>query len=99
MAYSGLSPESFGNYEGMDGLRLVDLKELELSDEIQFDKVPVTVMVRSKLSKAPVFLVHWRGGSNIHKGIPRNKDNGATGERCKARPSATAFFGSRLQAR
>ena len=52
MAYSGLRPESFGNYEGTDGLRLGDLKELKLSDEIQFDKIPVTVMVKSKLSKA-----------------------------------------------
>ena len=52
MAYSGLRPESLGNYEGTDGLRLGDLKELKLSDEIQFDKIPVTVMVKSKLSKA-----------------------------------------------
>ncbi|WP_287954474.1 hypothetical protein [Acidiplasma sp.] len=34
MAFSGLRPESLGNYEGMDGLRLGDLKELKLSDEI-----------------------------------------------------------------
>ena len=52
MAFSGLRPESLGNYEGTDGLRLGDLKELKLSDEIQFDKIPVTVMVKSKLSKA-----------------------------------------------
>ena len=52
MAFSGLRPESLGDYEGTDGLRLGDLKELKLSDEIQFDKIPVTVMVKSKLSKA-----------------------------------------------
>ncbi len=52
MAFSGLRPESLGDYEGTDGLRLGDLKELKLSDEIQFDKIPATVMVRSKLSKA-----------------------------------------------
>ncbi|OWP55371.1 MAG: integrase [Cuniculiplasma sp. C_DKE] len=52
MAFSGLRPESLGDYEGTDGLRLGDLKELKLSDEIQFDKVPATVMVKSKLSKA-----------------------------------------------
>ncbi|MGC8547194.1 MAG: hypothetical protein ACP5MU_06035 [Thermoplasmata archaeon] len=33
-------------------MRLGDLKELKLSDEIQFDKIPVAVMVKSKLSKA-----------------------------------------------
>ena len=52
MAFSGLRPESLGNYEGTDGLRLGDIKELKLSDEIEFDKIPVTVMVRSRLSKA-----------------------------------------------
>ncbi len=30
-------------------------------------------MVKSKLSKAPVFLIHWRGWSDIHKGIPRRE--------------------------
>jgi len=52
MAFSGLRPESLGDYEGTDGLRLGDLKELKLSDEIQFDKIPATVMVKSKLSKS-----------------------------------------------
>ena len=52
MAFSGLRPESLGDYEGTDGLRIGDLKDLHLSDEIQFEKVPATVMVKSKLSKA-----------------------------------------------
>ena len=52
MAFSGLRPESLGDYEGTDGLRLGDLKDLRLTDEIQFEKVPATVMVKSKLSKA-----------------------------------------------
>ena len=52
MAFSGLRPESLGDYEGTDGLRLGDLKDLHISDEIQFEKVPATVMVKSKLSKA-----------------------------------------------
>ncbi len=52
MAFSGLRPESLGDYEGTDGLRLGDLKELKISDEIQFDRIPATVMVKSKLSKA-----------------------------------------------
>jgi integrase len=52
MAFSGLRPESLGDYEGMDGLRLGDLKDLRLSDEIQFDKIPAMIVVKNKLSKA-----------------------------------------------
>ena len=52
MAYAGLRPESLGNYEGTDGLRLKDIKGLRLSDGIEFDKIPVMVSVKSLLSKA-----------------------------------------------
>ncbi len=52
MAFSGLRPESLGNYEGTDGLRLGDIKELHISDEITFDKIPAMVVVKQKLSKA-----------------------------------------------
>jgi hypothetical protein len=52
MAFFGLRPQSLGNYQGTDDLRLGDLKDLKLSDEIQFDKIPATVMVKSKLNKA-----------------------------------------------
>jgi hypothetical protein len=55
MAFSGLRPESLGDYEGTDGLRLGDIKELKISDEIQFDRIPATVLVKSKLSKATFF--------------------------------------------
>ncbi|ASI14170.1 integrase [Candidatus Mancarchaeum acidiphilum] len=51
MAFSGLRPESLGDYEGSDGLRLGDFKELKLSNEIQFDNIPAMVMVKSRLSK------------------------------------------------
>ena len=52
MAFLGLRLESLGDYEGTDGLRLGDLKDLRLADEIQFDKTPAMIMVKSKLSKA-----------------------------------------------
>ena len=52
MAFSGLRPESLGDYEGTDGLRLGDLKDLRLADEIQFDKIPAMIVVKNKLSKA-----------------------------------------------
>ncbi len=52
MAYAGLRPESLGNYEGTDGLRLKDIKGLRLSENIDFDKIPAMVSVKSMLSKA-----------------------------------------------
>ncbi len=52
MAYAGLRPESLGNYEGTDGLRLKDIKGLRLTDNIEFDKIPIMVSVKSMLSKA-----------------------------------------------
>ena len=52
MAFSGLRPESLGDYEGTDGLRLGDIKDLRISEEIQFDKTPAMIVVRNKLSKA-----------------------------------------------
>ncbi|MGC8663924.1 MAG: site-specific integrase, partial [Thermoplasmata archaeon] len=51
MAFSGLRPESLGNYDGTDGIRLGDLKELNL-DTLEFEKSPTILIVRSSLSKA-----------------------------------------------
>lgn len=52
MAFSGLRPETLGNYEGTDGLRLGDLKELKLDDvEPGFPKTPSMIAVRASLSK------------------------------------------------
>ena len=52
MAFAGLRPESLGNYEGTDGLHLKDIKGLRLIENIDFEKVPVMVSVKSMLSKA-----------------------------------------------
>ncbi len=51
IAFSGLRPESLGNYNGTDGIRLGDLKELNI-ETLEFEKVPTMVVVRSSLSKA-----------------------------------------------
>ncbi|MDA8054904.1 MAG: site-specific integrase [Thermoplasmatales archaeon] len=51
MAFSGLRPESLGNYDGTDGLKLGDIKELKLSRKIEFEKVPAQIEVRTDLSK------------------------------------------------
>jgi site-specific recombinase XerD len=52
MAFTGLRPESMGNYEGTDGLRLGDIKDLKMIDSVEFNQIPATVVVRNRLSKA-----------------------------------------------
>jgi len=53
MAFSGLRPETLGNYNGSDGLRLGDFIEAKISDnEIEFTKIPTMLIVRKSLSKA-----------------------------------------------
>ena len=52
MAYSGLRPESLGNYEGTDGLRLGDISNLAVSERIEVSNIPAQITVRSRLSKA-----------------------------------------------
>ena len=52
IAFSGLRPESIGNYEGEDGLAIEDLPELEIKKaSIDFNKIPTLVTVRPELSK------------------------------------------------
>ena len=53
MAFSGLRPQSLGNYTGTDGIRLGDFVEAEIKpDGIEFKKIPSLLIVRSNLSKA-----------------------------------------------
>ncbi|MGC8992078.1 MAG: site-specific integrase, partial [Thermoplasmata archaeon] len=52
MAFSGLRPESLGNYDGTDGIRLGDIKDLAIKDEIEFINVPAMIIVRNSLSKS-----------------------------------------------
>jgi len=53
MAFSGLRPQSLGNYVGTDGIRLGDFVEAEVNEEgITFTKVPAMLVVRRGLSKA-----------------------------------------------
>jgi integrase len=52
MSFSGLRPESLGDYFGNDGIRLGDFKEAKITSQgIEFEKVPSIVAVRSNLSK------------------------------------------------
>ena len=53
MAYSGLRPESLGDYEGNDGLKLSDLPDLKITGQsVEFTRIPAQVVVRPNLSKA-----------------------------------------------
>ena len=53
MSFSGLRPESLGNYDGSDGLRLGDFVEAEIrKDSMEFSKVPSMLVIRKSLSKA-----------------------------------------------
>lgn len=53
MAFSGLRPESIGNFLGSDGLRLDDLPELTMKKrEAVIQKTPMIVKVRKTLSKS-----------------------------------------------
>ena len=52
MAFSGLRPQVLGDYTGVDGLRISDLPELTIEgNEVEFQKMPTMVVVRSELSK------------------------------------------------
>lgn len=53
MAFAGLRPESIGNFDGSDGLRLSDLPEIVLENNCVIVKtVPTLIVVRQTLSKA-----------------------------------------------
>jgi len=52
IAFSGLRPQTLGNYDGSDGVRLGDFPEAEIRpDGIEFKKVPTMLIVRKNLSK------------------------------------------------
>lgn len=51
LAFSGLRPESLGNYEGTDGLLLGDIEDLNI-ENVSFTHIPAKVNVRNGLSKA-----------------------------------------------
>lgn len=53
LAFSGLRPETLGNAEGTDGLKISDFPEMRIDNgKVEFDKVPTMVSVRYTLSKA-----------------------------------------------
>ncbi|MGH2638775.1 MAG: hypothetical protein ACRDF4_05760, partial [Rhabdochlamydiaceae bacterium] len=53
ISFSGCRPEVQGNYLGIDGLKIKDLPEMEITEtgEIKFKKIPTIVIVRDVISK------------------------------------------------
>ena len=52
MAFSGLRPATIGDAQGLDGLKVKDLPEMEVKEGgVTFAKVPSLIMVRKKISK------------------------------------------------
>ncbi|MEM2926296.1 MAG: hypothetical protein QW220_06785 [Candidatus Bathyarchaeia archaeon] len=52
MAFSGLRPQTLGNYDGSDGLRLGDLSEADIRpDGIEFKKLKENYGVRVIVAK------------------------------------------------
>ena len=52
MAFADLRPESLGNHDGSDGLKIRDLPELLTENkDVQFAKMPTRIVVRAPLSK------------------------------------------------
>lgn len=52
MAFADLRPESIGNHDGTDGLRLRDFPEINIQNgNVTFEKIPNMVVVRATLSK------------------------------------------------
>jgi len=52
MAFSGIRPEVLGNYNGSDGLKIMDFPEMEIRDnQVTFNKIPTIVVIRPELSK------------------------------------------------
>ena len=53
MSYSGLRPESIGSYRGNDGLKINDIKDLQIeNNKATFTKTPTLITIRPELSKA-----------------------------------------------
>ncbi|MEM4311081.1 MAG: hypothetical protein QXX95_01665 [Nitrososphaerales archaeon] len=53
IAFADLRPQSIGNHDGSDGLRIKDLPEMKIEGgEVKFEKIPTMIVVRANLSKA-----------------------------------------------
>jgi hypothetical protein len=52
ITHAGLRPESLGNSDGSDGLRIRDFPEMKIVEgKVTFLKIPLMVIIRPRLSK------------------------------------------------
>jgi len=66
MAFAGTRPEVMGNYAGLDGLRIKDIKDLSVKcKEVTFSRMPALLIVRTELSKSR----HWYLPFCMRKGV------------------------------
>ncbi|MGC8672545.1 MAG: hypothetical protein ACP5TO_03465, partial [Thermoplasmata archaeon] len=78
MTFSGLIPESLDNYDGTDGIKFGDLKELNL-DTLEFEKSTTISIVKSSLSKAKYqyfTFIPEEGITYIKEYLMEKKNNG-----------------------
>jgi integrase len=66
MAFSGLRPEVLGSIDGSDGLRIGDIKDLEIDgNKVQFKTVPARIVIRPELSKIRVQYYTFLGPEGV----------------------------------
>jgi len=92
MAFSGLRPESLGDYLGTDGIRLEDLAEAKVSDGgVEFAKVPAVLLVRRTLSKARHPYFTFVGGEAMTYIQEHVQERTKSGERLTPQSPLLAF--------
>jgi hypothetical protein len=67
------------DYEGLDGLRIKDLPELEIKgDKVNFKNIPTIIVIRPELSKIrkQYFTFPWRRVLRDSERVPRTQDSG-----------------------
>ena len=81
MAFAGLRPGVLGDYKGMDGLRLKDMEDLDLTRGPRFLRTPARIRVRPELSKASHAYLSFLGAEgqeHVRRYLEMRADGGET---------------------
>jgi len=81
LAFTGLRPQTLGNYRGNDGLRIQDLPELEVDNSTSkatFTTIPARVIIREELSKTTEYesLLCQEGCTKLKAYLEKRMRNG-----------------------
>ncbi len=79
MAFAGLRPGVLGDYKGMDGLRLKDMEDLDLTRAPRFLRSPARIRVRPELSKASHAYLSFLGAEgqeHVRRYLEKRADGG-----------------------